>query len=196
MATCVGCCNCTFFFCMLCSSCSHQICRGRKRQRWSAFQSRQTSSRTYTPWRHPESLTHLLFHLRLLMLHLLMPIQLQTPIRWPTNVVHPLQPMATDMAVTITCNHPTPPMPCHPGLTMTWASATRISMGMRNIRHPFPAILPLPRMATHSVWHLHHHHQPAHSRTTATPVVIMGPRRRSLRRWDLNPVIHSTGYRV
>ena len=106
------------------------------------------------PWRHSESLTCLLLHLQLLMLHLLMPFQLWIPNRSPTDMVHPLQPMATHMAVIITCNHPTPPMPCHPGLTMTWASATQISMGMHNICQLFPAILPLPCMATHSVWHL------------------------------------------
>ena len=178
---------------MLGSSCSHQICRDRKRQQWSTFRSHQTSSRMYMPWRHPESLTYLLLHLQILMLHLLMPFQLSTPNCWPTDVVHSLQPMATHMAVTITCNHPTPPTPCHPGLTMAWASATQISMGMCNICQLFPAILPLPCMATHSVWHLCHHHQPAHSRTTCGHNVAMKTKLEAL---GFEPRIHLTGYRV
>ena len=140
MATCVGCCNCTFFFCRLRSSCSHQIHRDGNRQQWSTFRSHQTSSRMYMPWRHPESLTRLLLHLRLLMLHLLMPIQLRTPIHWLTDVVHPLQPMVTHMAVTITCNHPTPPyaMPRAspwPGLQLPeslWACATSTSCSQQS----------------------------------------------------------------
>ena len=80
-----------------------------------------------------------------------------------------------DMGSRGTNHDTTPPTQCHPGLTMAWALATQISMGMYNIHQPSLAVWPLPHRVTHYVWHLRHHHWPVHSMTTVTPTVIMQP---------------------